>query len=136
MLSIGAFMSMRPEPAATAAAAMIEAFRRTHVEEEQQVEMWLEETGDRAVALEALWSEGEHHRGHARAAMERLVALADRHRVMLTLVPRPLGPKSDGTHAPARDRDAPGPGALEAFYERLGFERSGGAFEGSPVLVR
>ena len=27
-------------------------------------------------------------------------------------------------------------GALEAFYGRLGFERSGGAFEGSPVMVR
>ena len=26
--------------------------------------------------------------------------------------------------------------ALESFYGRLGFERSGGKFEGSPVMVR
>jgi hypothetical protein len=116
---------------ATAASKMIDAFRASHVEERQDVQMWLESTGDCAVALEALWSEGEHHRGHARAAMERLVALADRHGVMLSLVPKPLTPKGHRV-----DRAAPDGAALEAFYERLGFERSGGDFEGSPVLVR
>lgn len=116
----------------TAAAAMIDAFHRTRIEDEQQVEMWLEETGDCAVALEAVWSEGAHHRGHARIAMERLIHLADRYRVLLTLVPRPLEPKGDGLV----DRHKPDAAALEAFYERLGFERSGGEFEGSPVLVR
>ncbi|WP_125474064.1 hypothetical protein [Caballeronia humi] len=116
----------------TAAAAMIDAFHRTRIEDEQQVEMWLEETGDCAVALEAIWSEGAHHRGHARIAMERLIGLADRHRVLLTLVPRPLEPKGEGPV----DRHKPDAAALEAFYERLGFERSGGEFEGSPVLVR
>ena len=116
---------------ATAASKMIDAFHASHVEERQEVEMWLEPNGDSAVALEAVWSEGEHHRGHARAAMERLVALADRHGVMLSLVPKPLALKGDGV-----DRAAPDGAALEAFYERLGFERSGGEFEGSPVLVR
>lgn len=116
---------------ATAASRMIDAFHASHVEERQEVEMWLEPNGDCAVALEAVWSEGEHHRGHARAAMERLVALADRHGVMLSLVPRPLTPKGQDV-----DRAAPDGAALEAFYERLGFERSGGEFEGSPVLVR
>jgi hypothetical protein len=116
---------------ASAAATMIEAFHRSRIEDAQQVELWLEESGDCAVALQAIWSEGEHHRGHARIAMDRLVALADRYRVMLTLVPRPLDPKG-----PAEDRHAPDADALEAFYERLGFERSGGEFEGSPVLVR
>ncbi|AME26384.1 MAG: GNAT family N-acetyltransferase [Pseudomonadota bacterium] len=116
---------------ATAASKMIDAFHASHVEERQEVEMWLETNGDCAVALEAVWSEGEHHRGHARAAMERLVALADRHGVMLSLVPKPLALKGDGV-----DRAAPDGAALEAFYERLGFERSGGEFEGSPVLVR
>jgi hypothetical protein len=98
----------------TAASRMIDAFHASRVEDRQHVEMWLEATGECAVALEALWSEGEHHRGHARAAMERLVALADLHGVMLSLVPRPL----------------------KAFYVRLGFARSGGKFEGSPVMVR
>ena len=63
------------------------------------------------------------------------LGLADVHRVFLTLVPRPLDPKNDYPHAPP-DRNAPDAEALEAFYERLGFERSGGEFEGSPVLVR
>jgi hypothetical protein len=120
----------------TAAATMIDAFHRTRVEDEQQVELWLEVTGDCAIALEAIWSEGAHHRGHARVAMERLIGLADTHRVMITLVPRPLDAKGDGAHAPPVDRHAPDAAALEAFYERLGFERSGGEFEGSPVLVR
>ena len=128
-------MTDTPHPA-TAAAVMIDSFHRTCVEDQQQVEMWLEETGDCAVALEAIWSEGEHHRGHARIAMERLTALADRHRVMLTLVPRPLEPKGGNGAPPPRDRHAPDAAALEAFYERLGFERSGGEYEGSPVLVR
>jgi hypothetical protein len=120
----------------TAATRMIDAFHASHVEERHDVEMWIEATGDCAVALEALWSEGEHHRGHARVAMERLVALADRHGVMLSLVPRPLAQKGRGATTPAVDRTAPDSAALEAFYERLGFERSGGKFEGSPVLVR
>jgi hypothetical protein len=128
-------MPLTPPPP-TAAATMIDTFHRTRVEDQQQVEMWLEETGDCAVALEAIWSEGEHHRGHARIAMERLTALADRHRVMLTLVPRPLEPKGEGASPPAVDGNAPDAEALEAFYQRLGFERSGGQFEGSPVLVR
>lgn len=120
----------------TAASRMIDAFHASHVEERQDIEMWLEATGDSAVALEALWSEGEHHRGHARAAMERLVALADRHGVMLSLVPRPLAQRGQGSTTSVIDRAAPDSAALEAFYERLGFERSGGKFEGSPVLVR
>lgn len=120
----------------TAASRMIDAFHASHVEERQDIEMWLEPNGDCAIALEALWSEGEHHRGHARAAMERLVALADRHGVMLSLVPRPLTPKGQGLKALSADHAAPDGAALEAFYERLGFERSGGEFEGSPVLVR
>lgn len=134
-----AFIPRQPTPmpsSHTAAATMIEAFHRTRVEDEQQVEMWLEETGDCAVALEAMRSEGAHHRGHARIAMERLVGLADVHRVLLTLVPRPLDPKNDDPRAPHPDRNAPDAEALEAFYERLGFERSGGEFKGSPVLVR
>jgi hypothetical protein len=120
----------------TAASRMIDAFHASNVEERQDVEMWLEAAGDSAVALEALWSEGEHHRGHARIAMERLVALADSHGVMLSLVPRPLAQKGQGAATPPIDRAAPDSAALEAFYERLGFERSGGKFEGSPVLVR
>ena len=121
---------------ATAASRMIVAFHASRVEDRQHIEMWLEATGDCAVALEALWSEGEHHRGHARAAMERLVALADRHGVMLSLVPRPLTQKGQGMAAPSIDDTAPDSTALEAFYVRLGFERSGGKFEGSPVMVR
>jgi hypothetical protein len=120
----------------TAASRMIDAFHASHVEDRQHVEMWLEATGDSAVALEALWSEGEHHRGHARAAMERLVALADRHGVLLSLVPRPLKQKEEGADTPSIDYAAPDSAALEAFYGRLGFERSGGKFEGSPVMVR
>jgi hypothetical protein len=120
----------------SAAAQMIDAFHASHVEGQQHVEMWLETTGDSAVALEAVWSEGEHHHGHARAAMDRLVACADRYGVLLTLVPRPLKPKGEGNEPPAADTNAPNAIALEAFYERLGFERSGGAFEGSPVMVR
>jgi hypothetical protein len=120
----------------TAALRMIDAFHASHVEDRQHVEMWLEATGDCAVALEALWSEGEHHRGHARAAMERLVALADGHGVMLSLVPRPLRQKGEGGGTPSIDHTAPDSAALEAFYGRLGFERSGGKFEGSPVMVR
>ncbi|MFK4443920.1 hypothetical protein ABH944_004527 [Caballeronia udeis] len=120
----------------TAASRMIDAFHASHVEDRQHVEMWLEATGDSAVALEALWSEGEHHRGHARAALERLVALADRHGVMLSLVPRPLTQKGQGNATPSVDQAAPDSAALEAFYGRLGFERSGGKFEGSPVMVR
>jgi hypothetical protein len=125
---------------------MIDAFHASHVENEQRVQMWLEPSGDSAVALEAVWSEGEHHRGHARAAMDRLVALADRFGVMLTLVPRPLeqrrdaadrsAPRVDKHGVDTADADAPDADALEAFYERLGFERSGGEFEGSPVMVR
>lgn len=120
----------------TAASRMIDAFHASHVEDRQHVEMWLEATGDCAVALEALWSEGAHHRGHARAAMDRLVALADSHGVMLSLVPRPLTQKGEGPAAPSIDHTAPDSAALEAFYGRLGFERSGGKFEGSPVMVR
>ncbi|MEA3088722.1 MAG: hypothetical protein QOJ04_64 [Caballeronia sp.] len=120
----------------TAASRMIDAFHASHVEDRQHVEMWLEATGDCAVALEALWSESEHHRGHARAAMDRLVALADRHGVMLSLVPRPLTQKGEGPATPSIDHAAPDSAALEAFYCRLGFERSGGKFEGSPVMVR
>ncbi|SOE93593.1 hypothetical protein SAMN05414139_06376 [Burkholderia sp. D7] len=120
----------------TAASRMIDAFHASHVEDRQHVEMWLEATGDSAVALEALWSEGEHHRGHARAALERLVALADRHGVMLSLVPRPLTQKGESAATPSVDQGAPDSAALEAFYGRLGFERSGGKFEGSPVMVR
>ena len=120
----------------TAASRMIDAFHASRVEDRQHVEMWLEASGDCAVALEALWSEGEHHRGHARAAMERLVALADRHGVMLSLVPRPLTQKGQGMAVPSIDHTAPDSTALEAFYVRLGFERSGGKFEGSPVMVR
>jgi hypothetical protein len=120
----------------TAASRMIDAFHSSHIEDRQHVEMWLEATGNCAVALEALWSEGEHHRGHARAAMERLVALADRHGVMLSLVPRPLKQKGPGDGMLSIDRAAPDSAALEAFYGRLGFERSGGKFEGSPVMVR
>jgi hypothetical protein len=116
----------------TAASRMIDAFHASRVEDRQHVEMWLEATGDCAVALEALWSEGEHHRGHARAAMERLVALADLHGVMLSLVPRPLTQKGQ---VPSIDHTAPDSAALEAFYVRLGFARSGGKFEGSPVMV-
>jgi hypothetical protein len=115
----------------SAATRMIDAFHASRVENEQRVEMWLEPSGDSAVALEAVWSEGEHHRGHARAAMDRLVALADRFGVLLTLVPRPLAQQGN-----AADSNAPGAAALEAFYQRLGFERSGGKFEGSPVMVR
>jgi hypothetical protein len=121
---------------ASAATRMIDAFHASRVEGEQSVEMWLEPSGDSAVALEAVWSEGEHHRGHARAALDRLVALADRFSIMLTLVPRPLAQQGNGDASPAVDRNAPNAGALEAFYERLGFERSGGEFEGSPVMVR
>ncbi|MFT4506655.1 hypothetical protein [Caballeronia sp. 15711] len=120
----------------TAASRMIDAFHACRVEDRQHVEMWLEATGDSAVALEALWSEGEHHRGHARAAMDRLVALADTHGVMLSLVPRPLTQKGEDPATPSVDHTAPGSAALEAFYGRLGFERSGGKFEGSPVMVR
>ncbi len=120
----------------TAASRMIDAFPASRVEDRQHVEMWLEATGDSAVALEALWSEGEHHRGHARAAMDRLVALADTHGVMLSLVPRPLTQKGEDPATPSVDHTAPGSAALEAFYGRLGFERSGGKFEGSPVMVR
>src|SRR5580698_9257575 len=120
----------------SAAAQMIDAFHASHVEGEQHVEMWLEATGDSAVALEAVWSEGEHHRGHARAAMDRLVACADRFGILLSLVPRPLKAKGAADEAPPADTNAPDAAALEAFYERLGFERSGGAFEGSPVMVR
>jgi GNAT superfamily N-acetyltransferase len=115
---------------------MINAFHASHVEERQDAKMWLEATGDCAVALDALWSEGEHHRGHARAAMERLVALADTQGVMLSLVPRPLTQTGQGAARQPVDHAAPDSAALEAFYERLGFERSGGKFEGSPVLVR
>ncbi len=68
--------------------------------------------------------------------MERLVALADRHGVMLSLVPRPLTQKGQGMAVPSIDHTAPYSTALEAFYVRLGFERSGGKFEGSPVMVR
>ncbi|MDN7177727.1 hypothetical protein M0D69_06785 [Caballeronia sp. SEWSISQ10-4 2] len=121
---------------ATAASRMIDAFHASRVEDRQHVEMWIEATGDCAVALEALWSEGEHHRGHARAAMERLVALADLHGVMLSLVPRPLTRQGQGMAVPSIDDTAPDSTALEAFYVRLGFERSGGKFEGSPVMVR
>ena len=120
----------------TAASQMIDAFHASHVEDRQHVEIWLETIGDRAVALEALWSEGEHHRGHARTAMDRLVALADSHGVMLSLVPRPLTQRREGPAAPSIDHAAPDSAALEAFYGRLGFERSGGKFEGSPVMVR
>jgi hypothetical protein len=120
----------------SAAAQMIDAFHASRVEGQQHVEMWLEATGDSAVALEAVWSEGEHHRGHARAAMDRLVACADRYGVLLTLVPRPLKAKGAADEPPPADPNAPNATALEAFYERLGFERSGGAFEGSPVMVR
>jgi hypothetical protein len=56
--------------------------------------------------------------------------------VMLSLVPRPLTQKGEGPAAPSIDRAAPDSVALEAFYARLGFERSGGKFEGSPVMVR
>ncbi|CAN7586723.1 hypothetical protein LJR029_001873 [Caballeronia sp. LjRoot29] len=120
----------------TAASRMIDAFHASRVEDRQHVELWLEATGDSAVALEALWSEGEHHRGHARAAMDRLVALADTHGVMLSLVPRPLTQKGEDPATPSVDHTAPASAALEAFYGRLGFERSGGKFEGSPVMVR
>jgi hypothetical protein len=122
--------------ALSASARMIDAFHASRVEGQQHVEMWLEATGDSAVALEAFWSEGEHHRGHAHAAMDRLIAFADRYGVLLTLVPRPLKPKGEADQPPAADTHAPDAAALEAFYERLGFERSGGAFEGSPVMVR
>jgi hypothetical protein len=120
----------------TAAQQVIDAFHRSRIENTQHVELWLEQTGDSAVTLEAIWSEGEHHRGHARAAMERLVTLADQHGVMLSLVPRPLAPKGEDGTDPLPDRATPGSAALEAFYASLGFERSGGEFEGSPVLVR
>ena len=120
----------------TAASRMIDAFHASRVEDRQHVEMWLEATGDCAVALEALWSEGEHRRGHARAAMERLVALADLHGVMLSLVPRPLTQNGQGKAVLSSDDTAPDSAALEAFYVRLGFARSGGKFEGSPVMVR
>jgi hypothetical protein len=134
------FISKATMPA-SAATRMIDAFHASHVEDEQSVEMWLEPSGDSAVALEAVWSEGEHHRGHARVALDRLVALADRFGIMLTLVPRPIVPRpiaqqGNGKGPPAIDRNAPDANALEAFYERLGFERSGGEFEGSPVMVR
>jgi hypothetical protein len=118
----------------TAASRMIDAFHASRVEDRQHVDIWLEATGDCAVALEALWSEGEHHRGHARTAMERLAALADRHGVMLSLVPWPLTQKGQGMAAPSIDHTAPDSTALEAFYVRLGFERPGGKFEGSPMV--
>jgi hypothetical protein len=65
-----------------------------------------------------------------------VVALEDRRGVMLSLVPRPLMQKREGPAAPSIDHTAPDSAALEAFYARLGFERSGGKFEGSPVMVR
>jgi GNAT superfamily N-acetyltransferase len=71
---------------------------------------------DGAIALDLLKVEADARgRGLGRKAMKMLVSLADRHRMPVRL------------HAISLRRDEPGPDQdrLEAWYERLGFARTG-----------
>lgn len=97
--------------------------------------------GDSSLRLEQFWSERERRKGHGTRAMQLLLDSADETGVELTLCPYRLLYDLDATAEENVDLNAElnelamEDAALEAWYARFGFVRTG-AFEGDHPVMR